>query len=70
MSTEKIRRELEALRAHKVNCQGCGYPSYPDTEVNVVWRRPGDPPPEDRPAEHCGVCGREIPHRVIRWARK
>jgi hypothetical protein len=57
MSTEKIRRELEALRAHKVNCRGCGYPSYPDTEVNVVWRRPGDPLPKTVPRSTAGCVG-------------
>jgi hypothetical protein len=66
MSTEKLRRELEALRARAgSNCRGCGYPEYPDREVVVAWG-----PAEARPTECCEVCAREIPHTVIHWGRR
>lgn len=69
MSTERLRRELEALKARGLgNCRGCGYPNYPNQEVGVVWCREGDPRPEDREPDHCDVCGREIPITVIDWA--
>jgi hypothetical protein len=67
MSTERLRRELEALKTRGLrDCRECGYPNDPDTEVKVVIRRPGDPLPEEREPEYCKVCKRQIPHTVIR----
>jgi hypothetical protein len=69
MSTERLRRELEALKARGVgDCRGCGYPNYPldkNVVIKTVLRRPGDPPLEHTP-EHCEVCGREKKNFIIR----
>ena len=58
MTTNKLRRELEALKARRGNndCPGCGYPSYRNCEIKVNIRSINDPKP---PPPRCSVCGRE-----------
>lgn len=51
MSTNKLRRELELLKAKsgRSDCPGCGYPSYKGAEIRTVVRvthgPQGDEPP-------------------------
>ena len=69
MSTERLRRELEALKARGIGeCRGCGYPTYKsDThvEIRTIIHKYGEPPVE-YPPEYCEVCGREKRRLFIR----
>jgi hypothetical protein len=70
MTTNKLRRDLEALRMRsgRGDCSGCGYPTYSHVETRVVVNIRGvdDPPPPPRDPDPCEVCGREKKHDVIR----
>jgi hypothetical protein len=70
MTTNKLRRDLETLKARRglSDCPACGYPSYANVEYKVVMkiRSYGDPEPPPKPPTFCDVCGHKHRDLTIR----